>query len=56
MDKVSYYLLDLGSNKIPKYRGQVREEKEASYGLDLSPFGEFLGVLKLLYRAGHLVG
>ena len=56
MDKVGYSLLNLGSNKIPKYRGQVREDREAGYGLDLSPFGGVLAAQKLLYRVGHLVG
>ena len=56
VDKVSCALLDLGSNKIPKYRGRVREDREAGYGLDLSPFGGVLAAQKLLYRIGHLVG
>ena len=33
----------------------MREDREASYGVRLSPFGGFLNALKLPYRAGHLV-
>ena len=61
MDKVGA-LLDLGSNKVPQKGGQVREDREASYGRSeaiygecLSPFGRYFNALKLFYRAGHLV-
>ena len=54
MDKVGA-LLDLGSNKVPQKGGQVRENREASYGECLSPFGRYFNALKLPYRAGHLV-
>ena len=35
--------------------GRVREDREAGYGEDLSPFGRYFNALKLPYRAGHLV-
>ena len=33
----------------------MREDREAGYGVIISPFGGVLNALKLPYRAGHLV-
>ena len=33
----------------------MREDREAGYGVSLSPFGRFFNTLKLFHRAGHLV-
>jgi len=49
-------LLDLGSNKALQNRGRVRGSREAGFARYLSPFLRCFNPLKLLYRAGHLLG